>query len=656
MRAWGGPEVACGSPTTALGHTSSLEGGAAADCPGPWLRAWVEFQVDARINKALRDIAEGELAAGGGGALRASAASDSDAQLEVLRTEHEQLLGLVSGLVGKMDNMSEVALAAESRAGQFGNVAQTLSTLELRFTEFRDEACARQHQASDKLAAALDVLASTQREVGDLAKAVDRLDLRLSERYSDTLSKVETEVRGKLGPAASAAAVGADVARLGSELRHELAGLLQGFERDLASLAESQSNLELRCERLGSGAGDAPRAGAGSAPGVEWVTKVELEHQLEGMRSALKGLDAGYLSSQLESLERRLQETLEGFDEHVDEWKTELQQEVGLQHKRMAAELRIEMRTALRSEGAAVAALDEQLWLSDQRLGQRIDELAQLVANSCDQQQSQPLRPPGAPPSAEEAAAADAAVSAEGSVQADTSLSSTLAQSTATFRASRSPSQASPTWPSPTEPGLSEGAYDDRHRGEEGSTGARGPLKASRRGAAAVADSPPSLLSADGDGQGRVLMEGRSHVGAGAAEARRGVTLSSEESELAESPVLAARRRILVAHEEQPSAGLARGGLRVDAGDDAADGQDPCFPLGSPVCTVVVSKETESAVDELNAIAARLGRGGQRGHASESERAPPLASASRANGSGRRRHSPFAGLGGGSQATGSGSP
>jgi len=41
-----------------------------------------------------------------------------------------------------------------------------------------------------------------------------------------------------------------------------------------------------------------------------------------------------------------------------------------------------EITTAFKSEAAAVAALDEQLWLTDQRLGQRIDELVRSHRDS----------------------------------------------------------------------------------------------------------------------------------------------------------------------------------------------------------------------------------------------------------------------------------
>jgi hypothetical protein len=55
-----------------------------------------------------------------------------------------------------------------------------------------------------------------------------------------------------------------------------------------------------------------------------------------------------------------------------------LRQEVAASRQALTAEL----ATAMRSEAAAVAALDEQLWLTDQRLGQRIDELARAHCES----------------------------------------------------------------------------------------------------------------------------------------------------------------------------------------------------------------------------------------------------------------------------------
>merc|ERR1719163_1172820 len=50
--------------------------------------------------------------------------------------------------------------------------------------------------------------------------------------------------------------------------------------------------------------------------------------------------------------------------------------EIAAMQRRLTAEMRAETRAALKSEQSMIAQIDEQLWQTDQRLGQRIDELA----------------------------------------------------------------------------------------------------------------------------------------------------------------------------------------------------------------------------------------------------------------------------------------
>merc|ERR1712048_31072 len=59
------------------------------------------------------------------------------------------------------------------------------------------------------------------------------------------------------------------------------------------------------------------------------------------------------------------------FDERLGSGFATMQQQ-------LMADLRAETATLLRNEASAVAVLDEQLWVTDQRLGQRIDDLAQV--------------------------------------------------------------------------------------------------------------------------------------------------------------------------------------------------------------------------------------------------------------------------------------
>merc|ERR550532_3759829 len=54
-----------------------------------------------------------------------------------------------------------------------------------------------------------------------------------------------------------------------------------------------------------------------------------------------------------------------------------LREEFLSQLKKLGVELRAEIKASTKQEQISVAALDEQLWRTDQRLGQRIDELFQ---------------------------------------------------------------------------------------------------------------------------------------------------------------------------------------------------------------------------------------------------------------------------------------
>lgn len=77
-------------------------------------------------------------------------------------------------------------------------------------------------------------------------------------------------------------------------------------------------------------------------------------------------------------LDSRFEETREELTKQVTQCEVRVNQEVSSLQQRLVQELRAETTAAFRSEAAAVAALDEQIWLTDQRLGQRIDELLHL--------------------------------------------------------------------------------------------------------------------------------------------------------------------------------------------------------------------------------------------------------------------------------------
>lgn len=105
------------------------------------------------------------------------------------------------------------------------------------------------------------------------------------------------------------------------------------------------------------------------------ATRESFEYRLrEGYEELRKLVDAWQTGfrEELAVLQRRFSTDLDGLQGGMRE-------ELGLLQRRLGAELRAETRALFKTEQNAIAALDEQLWLTDQRLGQRIDELLQAA-------------------------------------------------------------------------------------------------------------------------------------------------------------------------------------------------------------------------------------------------------------------------------------
>mmetsp|Transcript_94921 Transcript_94921/g.178580 ORF Transcript_94921/g.178580 Transcript_94921/m.178580 type:complete len:446 (-) Transcript_94921:43-1380(-) len=115
-------------------------------------------------------------------------------------------------------------------------------------------------------------------------------------------------------------------------------------------------------------------------------TQAKLLSVVEGISEELArtkaAVSAFQLGAQLDtaaktrSREVEMDDTKSELKRWVEESQTRLSEDIMALQQRLMADLRNETTAAFRSEAAAVAALDEQLWLTDQRLGQRIDELA----------------------------------------------------------------------------------------------------------------------------------------------------------------------------------------------------------------------------------------------------------------------------------------
>jgi len=194
-------------------------------------------------------------------------------------------------------------------------------------------------------AAATKDVDGAKQELEELVQHVQRLE----QRFGAWRAEVSKEIRA------------AGMAREAVELaREQGAAGLEGLRREASQQwAEAESRLERLQVELATVA----------------ATRDSFEFRIrEGQEELKKTLDVwqGRLRDELGALQRRLTTELES-------WQGSTKEELASLQRRLGAELRAETRALLKSEQNTLAALDEQLWLTDQRLGQRIDELVQVA-------------------------------------------------------------------------------------------------------------------------------------------------------------------------------------------------------------------------------------------------------------------------------------
>lgn len=126
------------------------------DCPGPWLCSWIEFQVDARINQAFRELAHSKLSATEVQTPSASKAPEHAPEPDKLQSvrgiaeNQATLLRVVDGISEEVSHLSSVSIKlseeltslGESSAHQGREVdvlARAVRRTESRLAVWRDE-------------------------------------------------------------------------------------------------------------------------------------------------------------------------------------------------------------------------------------------------------------------------------------------------------------------------------------------------------------------------------------------------------------------------------------------------------------------------------------------------------------------------------------
>lgn len=222
------------------------------------------------------------------------------------------------------------------------------SSLEARWKEAQ-QAVSRRIDALQ--AAAVKDVEGARQDIEEVASHVQRQEQRLDQRLDQRLEQRFVALKAEVTKEMRSADVLRDEAQTSAEaLRREL--------------HQHRSDLDVRLERL--------RVELTTVS----ATRDSFEYRLrEGVEELRKMMDVavGGIREELGSLERRVAADAEAKQSGVKE-------EVVSAQRRLGAELRAEIRSAIKQEQTTMSALDEQLWLTDQRLGQRIDELVQQVA------------------------------------------------------------------------------------------------------------------------------------------------------------------------------------------------------------------------------------------------------------------------------------
>jgi len=426
------------------------------------LRAWIDMQVDSRLNQVLPGLIEGEMAASREDASAAiEVAERSEAEIRAVADAQSKILALVEGFTREMERLKAAVAARQQQVALFQN-----AQVEHQASAFaREETLAALEKVRERLE---ELGRSSHDRVEELSRNVEDLSRSSRERFEELARGFSRENEGTVARFAQVEGAISELRRLDERQEAVRAALqrlqqevrrMEAFERELsassAARTEFEARLDARLEALRSEVAGA--AGAKTElescvkrASVEVDTRVEsiiearleawqfdskLESRLGGLRAELEErLDSqsrvrlealrleskqdfttqlGETQDRIESqfrmclealrlegrqeLRDHIHETQEriesGFKRSLEAIRTDSKEDckgqidksharlgedlVALQ-QRLVTELRAETTAALSRESAAIAALDEQLWITDQRLGQRIDELSHM--------------------------------------------------------------------------------------------------------------------------------------------------------------------------------------------------------------------------------------------------------------------------------------
>merc|ERR1740123_2192244 len=318
--------------------------------------------------------------------LQRTVEQDGDSSSSKLRQLDSQILELKRAL--SEDAARHKGTIAATRQ-EVSELAQALQRLEVKLSGWRSEVAADVADEVRAIASARDSEAENERL---------RLDSMQREIAASSTSRIEVEARLESLRLELSACMGA---RSDFEARHKettrsfasridslQAGPLKEIDRlrlEFDSLSQAIQRVEHRSSALRSEvtmeihAGNAKREQeakdslelirreAAAASGHQAEAEGRIERLQVELTTAIATRD---------SFEFRIKEGQDELRRLVECFQAKVPEELADLQRRMLQEVRGEVRAMISNERHAIAAIDEQLWLTDQRLGQRIDEIA----------------------------------------------------------------------------------------------------------------------------------------------------------------------------------------------------------------------------------------------------------------------------------------
>lgn len=304
----------------------------AMDCPGPWLQGWIEFQMDARINEALRHLAEQELA------VRSSPGDGRVQQPLRLGADSEavpQLLRVVDGLAAQV---------AELRAG-----TTQVAAHDLRDRMQREVVSLAELQQLQKKVAHHDAV--LERLEPSRWQDMEKLEQRFLEWHKEFDALASSSRRADAARQQQELSAVADVQHKVAQLEHELASAAKAWthhearfkrlERELATASEQQQRRDSCIDHLAAGLASSSEA---------WQRQERLERDVSGVKEAQTGQ-----RRELERLDAGVAQLAEGGLRHearLDRLRAEVSDRLDQAERKVAEALAEHRRDAV---GAAEA-------------------------------------------------------------------------------------------------------------------------------------------------------------------------------------------------------------------------------------------------------------------------------------------------------------